>query len=159
MQASLCMKNLDGAADNVADEIRKLDEAGERCVEASVKAFQEVAAAVDRRRDDVIATVRRIRDDKKRVLREQLDIIESERRRVRADCDGLQASCFLLLTYMLACSRRLSFCDHLFCFLSERLLCFVRYHLYSGSEKRTQILLFLKVTFAAFALVINVYMT
>ena len=86
------MKNLDGAADNVAEEIRKLDEAGERCVEASVKAFQEVAAAVDRRRDDVIATVRRIRDDKKRVLREQLDIIESERRRVRADCDGLQAS-------------------------------------------------------------------
>ena len=86
------MKNLDGAADNVSDEMRKLDEAGERCVEAAVKSFQEVAAAVDRRRDDVIATVRRIRDDKKRVLREQLDIIESERRRVRADCDGLQAS-------------------------------------------------------------------
>ena len=92
VQASLCMKNLDGAADNVSDEMRKLDEAGERCVEAAVKSFQEVAAAVDRRRDDVIATVRRIRDDKKRVLREQLDIIESERRRVRADCDGLQAS-------------------------------------------------------------------
>ena len=92
------MKNLDGAADNVAEEIRKLDEAGERCVAASVKAFQEVSAAVDRRRDDVIATVRRIRDDKKRVLREQLDIIESERRRVRADCDGLQVSCSLAFT-------------------------------------------------------------
>ena len=91
------MKNLDGAAENVSEEMRKLDEAGERCVEASVKAFQEVTAAVDRRRDDVIATVRRIRDDKKRVLREQLDIIESERRRVRADCDGLQASGCLYL--------------------------------------------------------------
>jgi len=91
-QASLCMKNLDGAAENVVAEQRKLDEAGERCVEAAVKAFQELAAAVDRRRDDLVAAVRRIRDDKKRVLREQLDIIETERRRVRADCDGLQAS-------------------------------------------------------------------
>jgi tripartite motif-containing protein 2/3 len=84
------MKNLDGAASNVTDEMRKLEEASERCVESAVKAFEEISSAVDRRRDDVIATVRRVRDEKKRVLREQLSIIESERCRVRADCDGLQ---------------------------------------------------------------------
>lgn len=34
--------------------------------------------------------VRKIRDEKKQVLREQLDIVESEKRRVQADCQGLQ---------------------------------------------------------------------
>jgi len=86
------MKNLDGAAENVSSEMLKLDESGERCVEAAVKAFNDMSAAVDRRRDDLIATVRRVRDEKKRVLREQLDIIETERRRVNADTDSLQAS-------------------------------------------------------------------
>lgn len=90
IQASLCMKNLDGAASNVTDEMRKLEEAGERCVESAIKAFEEVTLAVDHRRDELIATIRRIRDEKKRVLREQLNIIESERSKIRSDCDGLQ---------------------------------------------------------------------
>jgi len=90
LQASLCMKNLDGAAANVTDEMRKLEEAGERCIESAIKTFEEISLAVDHRRDEVIATIRRVRDEKKRVLREQLNIIESERSKVRSDCDGLQ---------------------------------------------------------------------
>ena len=86
------MKNLDGASSNVTDEMRRLEEAAERCVESAIKAFDEITLAVERRRDEVIATIRRVRDEKKRVLREQLNIIDSERSKVRADCDGLQVT-------------------------------------------------------------------
>ena len=86
------MKNLDGAAANVTDEMRKLEEAVERCIVSAIKTFEEISLAVDRRRNDVIATIRRVRDEKKRVLRKQLNIIESERSKVRADSDGLQVS-------------------------------------------------------------------
>ena len=45
---------------------------------------------VDQRRHDVIQAVKKIRDDKKQVLKEQLDIIEAEKQKVQIDCQGLQ---------------------------------------------------------------------
>lgn len=89
-KASLCMKNLDGAIDVVSDEINKLDESAERCIETIVKVFQDVTSIVEQRKLEVVQMVKKIRDEKKRVLKEQLDIVESEKRRVQADCQGLQ---------------------------------------------------------------------
>lgn len=89
-KASLCMKNLDGAIAVVTEEIGKLDDSTERCVETIVKVFQDVVSIVEQRKMEVVQMVRKIGDEKKRVLKEQLDIVESEKHRVQADCQGLQ---------------------------------------------------------------------
>jgi len=89
-KASLCIKNLDGASEVVADEMSKLDDSAERCVEMAVKVFQDIANIVEQRKLEVIQMVRMVRDEKKRILKEQLDIIESEKHKVHADCQGLQ---------------------------------------------------------------------
>jgi len=45
---------------------------------------------VEKRKHEVIQMVKRVRDEKKKVLREQLDIIEAEKAKLRNDCQGLQ---------------------------------------------------------------------
>jgi len=47
-------------------------------------------ALVDRRKQEVAEMVCSIRDDKMRLLREQLEIIDQEKCKVRTDCAGLQ---------------------------------------------------------------------
>ena len=89
-KASLCMRNLTAAAEVVAAEMHKLDACADKCVEMVGKTFQELMSIIDQRHGDIIHMVRRIRDDKKKVLREQLDIIEAEKLKVQGDCEGLQ---------------------------------------------------------------------
>ena len=89
-KASLCMKNLDGASDVVNEEINKLDNSTERCIETVIKVFQDLTSQVEKRKLEVIQMVKKVRDEKKKSLKEQLDIIESEKRKVQADCQGLQ---------------------------------------------------------------------
>ena len=89
-KASLCMRNLTAAAEVVTAEMHKLDTCADKCVEMVGKAFQELMNLLDQRHGDIIHLVRRIRDDKKKVLKEQLDIIEAEKLKVQTDCEGLQ---------------------------------------------------------------------
>ena len=45
---------------------------------------------LDARRRELIETVRRTRDDKRKVLQEQLAIVQSEKAKVEQQCAGLQ---------------------------------------------------------------------
>lgn len=47
-------------------------------------------AIIERRRHDCLQWVRKIREDKKTVLREQLELIQAEKEKVQLECDGLQ---------------------------------------------------------------------
>ena len=44
--------------------------------------MQELAAVVEQRKHEVLNMVMKVREEKKRVLKEQLDIIEAEKSRV-----------------------------------------------------------------------------
>ena len=89
-KASLCMRNLDAASDVVHDEISRLDTAADLCMENVTRSFQDLMNLVDQRRHDVLHMVRKVRDEKKKALKEQLDIIEAEKSKVENDCQGLQ---------------------------------------------------------------------
>ena len=84
------MRNLDTAAEVVQQEMDKLDMSAELCIEAVSKTFQDLMSVMDERRIDVIQMVKTVRDEKKRVLKEQMDIIEAEKCKVQGDCQGLQ---------------------------------------------------------------------
>ena len=89
-KAGLCIKNLDEGADVVSREIDQLDAAHDKCVESISNAFQEIVNLVDRRKHEILLMAKKIRDEKKKSLKEQLDLIDSEKRKVQSDCQGLQ---------------------------------------------------------------------
>ena len=90
-KASLCMKNLNSASGVVSEEIEKIDTSAERCIESITQLFREILSHLDERQHDLIHAVQRVRDDKKKVLQEQLDIIENEKVKVQQECQGLQS--------------------------------------------------------------------
>lgn len=89
-KASLCMKNLNNASETVNEEIQKVELSAEKCVESIGKMFQDVLTVLDQRRHELISAVKRVHDDKRQVLKEQVDIIENEKQRVQSECQGLQ---------------------------------------------------------------------
>ncbi|XP_055996216.1 tripartite motif-containing protein 2-like isoform X2 [Ostrea edulis] len=89
-KAHLCIKNLNHAYDNVSAEMQLLENSVEKTVESINRSFQDVIAMVDKRRHDCLQWVRKIREDKRKILREQLDLIQAEKDRVQSECDGLQ---------------------------------------------------------------------
>ncbi|XP_060582865.1 tripartite motif-containing protein 2-like, partial [Ruditapes philippinarum] len=89
-KAHLCIKNLNNAFDNVSTEAHQLENSVERTMENINRSFQDVIALVDKRRQDCLAMVRKIREEKKTILKEQLDLIQSEKQKVQGECDGLQ---------------------------------------------------------------------
>jgi tripartite motif-containing protein 2/3 len=52
--------------------------------------LQNLSQMLDARRRELIETVRRTRDDKRKVLQEQLGIIQAEKAKVEQICSGLQ---------------------------------------------------------------------
>ncbi len=89
-KASLCMRNLNNASEVVNEEILKLDSNAEKCIESVSKTFDDLMKVLEKRHLEVIQMVKKVRDEKKHVLKEQLDIIEAEECKVESDCDGLQ---------------------------------------------------------------------
>lgn len=89
-KAHLCIKNLTSAFDNVSGEISKLESSYEKTTDAINRSFQDLKALIDKRRQDCILMVRKIREEKKFILKEQLDLIQSEKEQVQSECDGLQ---------------------------------------------------------------------
>ena len=89
-KASLCMRNLNNAGDVVTEEIERLDRNAESCLETVSATFQDLINLLDRRRLDAIDMVKEVRDEKKRVLEEQLSLIDDEKEKVQDDCHGLQ---------------------------------------------------------------------
>lgn len=89
-KAHLCINNLNHAYDNVSAEMQLLENSVEKTVESINRSFQDIIAMVDKRRHDCLQWVRKIREDKRKILREQLDLIQGEKDRVQSECDGLQ---------------------------------------------------------------------
>ncbi|KAK3103348.1 hypothetical protein FSP39_018650 [Pinctada imbricata] len=89
-KAHLCIKNLNNAYDNVSAEMQNLEASVEKTVEAINRSFQDLIGLVDKRRHECLQWVRKVREDKRKILREQLDLIQSEKDKVQGECDGLQ---------------------------------------------------------------------
>ncbi|XP_021366421.1 tripartite motif-containing protein 2-like isoform X1 [Mizuhopecten yessoensis] len=89
-KAHLCIKNLNHAYDNVSSEMQSLESSVEKTVEFINRSFQDLIASVDKRRHECLQKVRKVREDKRKILREQLDLIQTEKEKVQAECDGLQ---------------------------------------------------------------------
>ncbi|VDD74294.1 unnamed protein product [Mesocestoides corti] len=56
---------------------------------AAESSFAEIRALVERRQAEVIQSIKRISEEKRRALEDQLALIESERSLVRGQCDSL----------------------------------------------------------------------
>ncbi|XP_052234841.1 tripartite motif-containing protein 2-like isoform X2 [Dreissena polymorpha] len=89
-KAHLCIKNLNNAFDNVSTEVHQLENSVERTMENINRSFQDVISLVEKRRQECLGMVRKIREEKKIILKEQLDLIQAEKARVQTECDGLQ---------------------------------------------------------------------
>lgn len=89
-KAHLCIKNLNNAFDNVSAEVLQLENSVERTMENINRSFQDLVSLVDKRRHECLHMVRKIREEKKTILKEQLDLIQSEKQKVQSECDGLQ---------------------------------------------------------------------
>lgn len=89
-KAHLCIKNLNSAYDAVSEELRQLELSVDRTLDSINRSFQDVIAVVDRRRHECLQWVRKIKEEKKNILKEQLDLIRAEKDKVQDECDGLQ---------------------------------------------------------------------
>jgi len=83
-KANECTHKLDTANTTVTEEIHKLDHRGDEAYTEVGTLFDEVIEAVERRREEVLLEVKKRKDEKKKVLEEQLKIIQTE----KADVDG-----------------------------------------------------------------------
>nr|CAD7424990.1 unnamed protein product [Timema monikensis] len=89
-KANECISKLSQAQDTVSQELRRLDLATEHCLDQVNRTFQEVSASVERRRQEMVSAVGQARDEKRKVLEEQLTLIEGEKTKVERECEGLQ---------------------------------------------------------------------
>ncbi|XP_013773514.1 tripartite motif-containing protein 2-like isoform X1 [Limulus polyphemus] len=89
-KANLCIGKLNAAAENVHSEVGKLDQNVDHTFELINRTFQEVINTVEKRRQEVLGMVKKIRDEKKKVLLEQLAMIQGEKSKVEQECQGLQ---------------------------------------------------------------------
>ncbi|CAH8529363.1 unnamed protein product [Dicrocoelium dendriticum] len=86
----LCVQELNNAQDAVSAELDRLSINKNTCVEAIDSKFSEVMALVERRRTELLDTVRRLTDEKQRSLVDQLSLIESEREAIHRECSSLK---------------------------------------------------------------------
>lgn len=89
-KANECTAKLNSANDVVTAEMHRLDHNAEAAFESVNALFAEVMAAVERRRDDVMAEVRRKKEEKRKVLEEQLKIINTEKAQVDKDVEAMR---------------------------------------------------------------------
>ncbi|CAH1772261.1 unnamed protein product [Owenia fusiformis] len=89
-KASLCIKNLNSASDNVNDELRKLEYNVEKTLDTANRSFEELISMMQNRRHDVLQRIRKVRDEKRKGLMEQLNMIQAEKTKVQSECNGLQ---------------------------------------------------------------------
>lgn len=89
-KAHQCIGKLDEAHENVLNEMRKLDTNSEHAFEDINRTFQEIINIVDKRRQELLGYAKKMREDKKSVLQDQLTIIEAEKAKVETQCSGLQ---------------------------------------------------------------------
>ncbi|BHF57283.1 hypothetical protein SprV_0100022400 [Sparganum proliferum] len=90
-KAHLCVQELNSAQEAVTAELERLTESSDACIAAAESSFSEIKALVERRQAELLHTIRRLTEEKRRALLDQLALIESERDLVKEQCDGLNA--------------------------------------------------------------------
>lgn len=73
---------LSQAQDAVTQELHRLDLATEHCLDQVNRTFQDVSALVELRRQEMVAAVGTVCEEKRKVLEEQLALIEGEKNKV-----------------------------------------------------------------------------
>ncbi|CAM1311867.1 Uncharacterised protein g5823 [Pycnogonum litorale] len=89
-KAQECIGKLNKACDAVGHEMQKLDANVGRTFEMVDRSFEDLFDLIRRRKDEMMSLVGKTRDEKKKVLEEQMEIIQTEKSKVEAECDGLQ---------------------------------------------------------------------
>ncbi|PAA55505.1 hypothetical protein BOX15_Mlig026643g1 [Macrostomum lignano] len=89
-KATLAASQLGSAYEAVCREVETLDANAEACMQSVDQAFQQLRDLVDRRHSTVRETVKRVKEEKRRALKEQLELIGQEKARVESECEGLQ---------------------------------------------------------------------
>jgi tripartite motif-containing protein 2/3 len=89
-KAKECTSKLDTAHETVTREMHRLDHRGDAAYDEVRDLFDTVVEAVERRREEVLLEVKRKKDEKRRVLEEQLRIIQAEKAEVDSDMERMQ---------------------------------------------------------------------
>ncbi|XP_049778139.1 tripartite motif-containing protein 2-like isoform X1 [Schistocerca cancellata] len=89
-KANDCISKLSQAQDAVRQELQRLDLAAEQCLDQVNRTFADVAAQLESRRQEMVTAVRDACEEKRRVLEEQLALIDGEKNKVERECEGLQ---------------------------------------------------------------------
>ncbi|VDN58168.1 unnamed protein product [Dracunculus medinensis] len=89
-KAKQCIANLNIAAANVDCETKQLDRNVDHIVDDLNSSFQEISQLVENRRRELIDSVRIMRDEKRKVLRDQMELIDSHRKRLERELGNCQ---------------------------------------------------------------------
>jgi len=89
-KANECTAKLNTANDVVLEEMHRLDHSADDSFASVNKLFEEVIDAVEKRRIEVLAEVKAKKDEKRKVLEEQLQIIQKEKLDVDSEVEELQ---------------------------------------------------------------------
>jgi len=89
-KANECTAKLDEASEIVKDEIHRLDHNADDAFEKINVQFQAILDGVERARQAVLNEAKRSKDEKRKVLDEQLNIIQSEKTKVASEVKSMQ---------------------------------------------------------------------
>lgn len=89
-KANECTAKLNEASEIVNAEIHRLDHNADSAFETVNSRFQAALDAVEQKRQEVLGEVKLRRDEKRKVLDEQLNIIQAEKRKVDTDVQTMQ---------------------------------------------------------------------
>ncbi|CAH8504664.1 unnamed protein product [Heterobilharzia americana] len=86
----LCIQELNCAQQAVSGELDRLANNTTSCVESINSRFSEILALVEHRQGELLDSVKRLGEEKRRALTDQLSLIETERDLIRNECDRLK---------------------------------------------------------------------
>ncbi|VDO56288.1 unnamed protein product [Schistosoma margrebowiei] len=86
----LCTQELNCAQEAVTSELERLTNNTSSCVESINSRFSEILALVEHRQGELLDCVKRLGEEKRRALTDQLSLIETERDLIRTECDRLK---------------------------------------------------------------------
>ena len=81
-ECAVCCQ-LTQAQDAVTQELHRLDLATEHCLDQVNRTFQDISALLEHRRQEMVTAVGSACEEKRKVLEEQLALIEGEKNKVR----------------------------------------------------------------------------
>jgi len=137
-KAHQCVGKLNDAHENVQTEMRKLEQNSDHAFEDINRTFQEIINVVDRRRQELLGYAKKMREDKRSILQDQLTLIENERAKVEDECNGLQYQLEVnnITKKISDLSEKI---DSVSSLLEPRENCFIRYeHLHNTAVEEIQ---------------------